>query len=47
MSIGSLSFGQKWTLKNVYLCYACKLCNNELCNGKASYGLEGADFTVY
>lgn len=43
MSIGILSFGHKWTLINVYWCYACKLCINELCNRKALYGLEGAD----
>lgn len=30
-------------INNVYLCYACKLRNNELCHGKALYGLEGAD----
>jgi len=43
MPIDILSFRHKQTLKNFYLCYACKLCNSELCHRKAFYGLEGAD----
>lgn len=43
MPIDILSFGHKQTLNNVYLRYACKLCNYELCHRKTLYGLEGSD----